>query len=426
MKRREFLALSGCGAFGLAALSSLGARPAWAQQVTPLWFSTLFHGGDAKAMEMIVKKLNEEQKTFRIDLTQGGWTEYYAQLYNAVVAGVAPNIGICHDFRFISTEPALYPLADTPAGNLLEVIKLGEADFVAPAWKLPQVKGVQYGIPLDQSMIGFYYNKAIFKEAGLDPETPPKTRDEFEKACEAIKKTGKLAFHPAFSSAPRWIRRAFFLLHWGGGGELIENNKAAFNTPHGLEALTYLVDMVGKRGWNKPGTDANKQFLAGELGMCFNGTWFYLTVAESKIDYGSGVMPTFYQKPKTWGSAHNLVLPKQPSGKANEERLKVAASAIKAISDNSFLWGQYGGHVPVRKAAQEDERLRSSDTWKKTLQHFAAMSQSGVFQMEPQHPKIVEFDDAIEPILQEAYNGTVSPKDALDKAEKAANDVLKG
>lgn len=425
MQRRDFLTLSGRAALGLAAMSAL-PRSASAQQTIPLWFNTPFHGGDAKAMEMIVKKFNEDQKAMRIDLTQGGWTEYYAQLYNAVVAGVAPNIGICHDFRFISTAPALYPLAETPIGNVLDMLKLGEADFVAPAWKLPQVNGVQYGIPLDQSAIGFYYNRTIFKAAGLDPDNPPKTRAEFENACEAIKKTGKIAFNPAFNSAPRWIRRAFFMLLWSGEGQLIDGNKAAFNTPHGLESLKYLVDMVGARGWNKPGTDANKQFLAGELGMCFNGTWFYLTVAESNIDYGSGVMPTFYKKPATWSSAHNLVLPKQPAGKANEDRLRAAANALKLISDNSFLWGQYGGHVPVRKIAAEDERLRASDTWKKTLQHFAAMSREGVMRIEPQHPKIVEFDDAIEPFIQQAYNGTMPPKDALDKAEAAANNALKG
>ncbi len=425
MRRRDFMLYSGRSALGLAALSAIGV-PGGAFAQTPIWFNTPFHGGDAKAMEIIVKKFNEDQKDMRIDLTQGGWTEYYAQLYNAVVAGVAPNIGICHDFRFLSTAPALYPLADTPIGNVLEMLKLSTDDFVPPAWDLARVDDVQYGIPLDQSMIGFYYNRAIFRDAGLDPDNPPSTREAFESACEAIKKIGKIPFHPVLSGAPRWIRRAWYMLHWGGDGQLIENDQAAFNTPHGLDALQYLVDMVQKRGWNNPGTDANKQFLAGELGMCYNGTWFYLTVAESGIDYGSGVMPTFYKRPTAWGSTHNLVLPKQPSGKANEDRLRTAANAIRLISDNTYLWGQYGGHVPTRKAAQEDERLLSSDTWNKTLKNFVKMSREGVFQIEPHHPKIVEVDAAIEPFIQQAYNGTLSPKDALDKAEKAVNDVLKG
>lgn len=426
MNRRDFLTFSGRTTLGLAAISALGLpRAGWAAGM-PISFNTLFHGGDAKAMEMIVKKLNGENSDFQIDLTQGGWTEYYAQLYNAVVAGVAPNIGICHDFRVISTAPALYPLADTPAGNILEMEKFSEDMFVSPAWKLPQVGGVQYGIPLDQSMIGFYYNRKIFKDAGLDPDNPPATRADFENACEAIKKIGKIPFHPALSSAPRWIRRAWYMLLWDGEGKLVENDAAAFNTPHGLEALQYLVDMVQKRGWNQPGTDANKQFLAGELGMCYNGTWFYLTVSTSGIDYGSGVMPTFFKKAAAWGSAHNLVLPKQPKGSDGEKQLRMAAKVIRLISENSFLWGQYGGHVPVRKSAQEDERLLKSDTWNKTLKNFVEMSRGGVFRMEPQHPKIVEIDAAIEPLIQEAYNGTIKPKDALDQAEKKVNDVLKG
>jgi multiple sugar transport system substrate-binding protein len=421
--RRDFMRLTGASALALATGAMLG-RGANAQ--IPIWLNTPFHGGDATAMEIIVKQLNEQQKDIRLDLTQGGWTEYYAQLYNAVVAGVAPNIGICHNFRFSTSAPILYDLEDTPVGNVIETTGFTGDKFIPHAWQLCQYDGKQYGIPLDQNMLGFYYNKAIFREAGLDPETPPGNHEEFEAACEAILKVGKIPFHPALSSAPRWIRRAWYIMYWSMDGALIEGDASAFNNDEGRAALQYLVDMVGSRGWNKPATDANNQFLANELGMCLNGTWFYLTVDRAGIDYGSGLIPQFFDRRVTWGTTHNLVLPKQPEGADNEERLQASVDALKLLVPDTYLWGQYGGHVPMYKAALEDERLRESDTWKMTLQYFADMAFSGVFQTTPDHPNVVAFEAAIEPPIQEAYNGTISVEDALDQAEEAGNAALAG
>lgn len=50
--------------------------------------------------------------------------------------------------------------------------------------------GKQWAMPFYQYGCVWGYNKEIFKKAGLDPNNPPKTWDEFMKACEAIKNTG--------------------------------------------------------------------------------------------------------------------------------------------------------------------------------------------------------------------------------------------
>lgn len=423
MDRRAFLRT--CAASTVAGLA--GGLPRAARGQTPVWLNTLFHGGDARAMEILVEKLNREQKQFRIDLTQGGWTEYYAQLHNAVAAGVAPNIGICHNFQFLKSHPIFYPLHDTPVGDVLKLKGWSRADFIPAAWDAAQVGGVQYGIPLDQNMVGLYYNRTLFKQAGLDPDRPPRTRAEFEAAADALKKIGKLPFHPAFNSAPRWIRRNFYILYWSAGGRLLDESgrRATFNNKTGLEALTYLVDMVGRRGWNRPGTDANKQFLAGELGMCYNGTWFYLTLESAgTVDYGCAPVPNWFGTQVTWGTTHNLVLPRQPAGKAHEERLRVTVEALAALVSHTHLWGEYGGHVPMYKKALEDPRLRGSRTWQKTLRVFYEMAFGGVWRTYDAHPKIVEFNAAVEPPLQEAYNGTLAPQEALTRAEREANAVL--
>lgn len=50
--------------------------------------------------------------------------------------------------------------------------------------------GEYYGVPWDWGAVGIYYNKALFAQAGLDPENPPATWDEFLSAVQALKDAG--------------------------------------------------------------------------------------------------------------------------------------------------------------------------------------------------------------------------------------------
>jgi raffinose/stachyose/melibiose transport system substrate-binding protein len=50
--------------------------------------------------------------------------------------------------------------------------------------------GEYYGVPWTWGAVGMFYNKALFAEAGLDPENPPATWDEFLAAVQALKDAG--------------------------------------------------------------------------------------------------------------------------------------------------------------------------------------------------------------------------------------------
>lgn len=390
---------------------------------TEIWFNTLFHGGDAQAMEILVEEFNTAQDDVLIDLTQGSWTEYNAQMNNAVVAGEAPQIGTILNFSMPTMDAALTPLNDSPEGNLLEEYDIQREDYVDYIWDIASMDGNQYGIPLDNTLLGIYYNKDLFEEVGLDPENPPKNLEEFEYAAEKLTEAGYYAFHPGAYGQSRWYRRMWYIYLWQKGGELLneDETKAAFNTEEGIEALEYLVS-IREKGWNEKGTNGAAQFDAGNLGMLVNGTWHYLGLSETDFEWGFMGMPKFFENQYTWGSNHFLVIPKQ--AKADEDLLKPAMEAIKWLSENSHIWGIYGGHVPVRRSALENPELRSSETWEKTLETFTDMAFSGVYKSLPLHPKINEINAAIEPYVERAYNGTLDVKEALKQAERDVNKIL--
>ena len=76
---------------------------------------------------------------------------------------------------------AVTPISDlVPADEIKHWANTNENMYDGKLWAAPLYL---MGIPLA-------YNKDLFKKAGLDPENPPKTWDEFLKACETLKKAG--------------------------------------------------------------------------------------------------------------------------------------------------------------------------------------------------------------------------------------------
>ncbi len=427
MSRRQFLKTAAAAvALGVVAPRKLPSALAQERVITLDYF-TLFHSGDAAAMERIVRAFNAEHKTVKLNLLQGQWAEYYAQLFAAVGAGNAPHIAICHTSRLLDVWRALTPLEESRAGNLLEAAGIRPGLYTKKVWDSGVYEGKRYLVPLDSHMWGLWYNKDLFRQAGLDPEKPPETREEFERAADAIKaRTGKFAFHPAEDALPRKIRRAWEILFWGQGGELLtpDGRRAAFNEERGIRALDYLVAMIHRRGWNQPGTDGFKQFAAGELAMLLAGNWYLPTAKASGVNFGFHYVPKFFERPTTWGDSHNLVLPRQRPDRVSNEVLVTSIHVVKWINEHSDLWGIYGGHIPAYVPAQRSKMLLESDSWRLALQKFTHMANAGWVHYPIMHPKAPQVHAAIEPFIQESYNGRLSPRDALARAEAEVNRVL--
>ena len=111
------------------------------------------------------------------------------------------------------------------------------------------VNGSVYAMPYGQVVQALYYRRDMFQAAGLDPNQPPKTWDEFYNDCEHITdhKKGIWGFewpNSADSDAYWWCN-----LLWQAGGDVVKKNAkgqyvAAFDSPQGVEALEFYSKML--------------------------------------------------------------------------------------------------------------------------------------------------------------------------------------
>ena len=109
------------------------------------------------------------------------------------------------------------------------------------------VGGTLYPVPFNDSNPVFYYNKAAFTKAGLDPEKPPTTWAEVKTDAQALKTSGlKYGFYYKRDS---WVLEQFLSLAGepyvnNGNGRDKRATAVAFDTPTARSILTELADLV--------------------------------------------------------------------------------------------------------------------------------------------------------------------------------------
>jgi len=175
------------------------------------------------------------------------------------------------------------------SGQILDLDKaltdLGVRDYVdsgAASLLIGLVDGVGlYDLPLGLNVEGFWYNKAVFEAAGLDPNSPPKTWDELMAACEAIKATGIAPI--VQGGADQWpmtrVLNAYLVRSVGLDAVKNAMDGTAKWTDDNYVAAAQMFQDMATKGYFAAGmntidyTTAVNMVMSGQAGMQYNGSW---------------------------------------------------------------------------------------------------------------------------------------------------------
>jgi multiple sugar transport system substrate-binding protein len=102
-------------------------------------------------------------------------------------------------------------------------------DIVQAPIKAGSKDGKEYVIPHTLDLSVLFWNKALFKKAGLDPDTPPKTMQEFAQDAETVrKKIGGDTYGTFFGgNCPGCYVFTFWPSVWAGGGNVMNEDGTA-------------------------------------------------------------------------------------------------------------------------------------------------------------------------------------------------------
>ncbi len=276
-----------------------------------------------------------------------------------------------------------------------------------------------YGVPFNKSIQVLYYNRDLLKKYNAKVPTTINAFIATAKQISQGEKAPVYFFQPDTSTFSYW----FFTL----GGSYLQNGKLVLNSPKAVETLELLVQGV-KEGWARPITSGfiNANFGVGPYAFSTDtsaGYSFYLQAA--KFDRGVATLPGRTDKQPGFGLVQgtNLVVFKR----ADEKEKKVAADFLKFVISPKVqaVFGVATNYVPVNLGSGADPVV--TQYIKQNPAFGVAITQARYAKFEPALSdwEQIRFD-ILGQAIKEAVLGQATPKAALDKAQKAAEDLLAG
>ncbi len=282
-----------------------------------------------------------------------------------------------------------------------------------------KVAGEFYAIPFQKSTPIFYYNKDMFREAGLDPEMPPQNWAELEEYAAKLTTADRYGLEIPID---QWCMTIFILQN---GGEInnLEGTETYLDSPEAIEAMEYLFGLVQK-GYmpaKRLFGDSSSDFVAGKTAMMYNSTGSLAFVRDSaSFDWGVAFLPMGKERIVTTGGGQFII-----SSGTSPARQQAAWDFIKWMTapEQTATWSIGSGFIAVSPKAFELPEM---------VEYTNALPQAIVAREQLQYamgelPKTHDarqISQAMSSMFESILAGQVSPADGMASLQAQSERIL--
>ena len=235
-----------------------------------------------------------------------------------------------------------------------------------------QYGGKRCALPLLADDYGLYYNKKLFKAAGI--KSPPKTTSELAADAKkltvrgsngTIKVAGLTPFIGFYENVPeRWITS------FGGKFTDSQGHAILAKDPAWTKWANWQKSLIDWYGYNKlvrfqaglgDEFSASQAFETGKLAMNIDGEWrvAFIQHEHPNLDYGTAPMPVDDAHPELYGSGYiNGTIIGIPRGGHHQDQ---AWALVKYLTTNSHFLAQFSNdirNVPTTKASLTSKEIQ--------------------------------------------------------------------
>jgi sn-glycerol 3-phosphate transport system substrate-binding protein len=427
------------GLLRLAAAAAVVAFASPAQAVTDIMWWHAMSGELGRQLDKLAADFNASQSEYRIVPSyKGNYTETVTAAIFAFRSRSQPAIVQVNEIAtatMMAAKGAIYPVFE---------LMRDEQEPFSPAAYLPAVTGYYADVagnmlsfPFNASTPILYYNKNLFRSAGLDPETAPKTWPEVGAAAKKLRASGAVCGFT--TSWPSWINvENFSAFH-----NLAVSTKAngfdgldavlVFNNPVMVRHIAQLVEWQAGKVFDYSGraTSAEPRFQNGECGIFIGSSATRADIrANSKFEVGYGILPYWPDvesapQNSIIGGATLWVLRDRPRAE-----YKGVAKFFGYLSRPQVqaAWHQNTGYLPITRAAFDLTRAQGFYD----RNPGTAISIEQITLKPPtdnsRGVRLGSFAlirNVIEDELEQAFAGKKSAQDALDSAVVRGNRLLR-
>ena len=286
-----------------------------------------------------------------------------------------------------------------------------------------KIEGKTWGVPFQRSTIVAYYNKDMFRAAGLDPEKAPTTWDEMVEMGKALTDDDHYGLMIPSTGYPYWMFQALAIQN---GKEVMSNDGLTtyFDDPAVVETLEFWKSLSTEHGIMPEGTvewgTLRQAFLEGKTAMMWHSTGNLTAVKNNAtFDFGVAMLPANERLGSPTGGGNFYIFKD-----ATDEEKDAALELIKFMTapEQAAEWSIATGYMGVSPAAYETEALKA---------YTAEFPPALVARDQLEHA-VAEFStfetarvrEGLNNAIQAALTGTKPAAEALAEAQEAAERLL--
>ena len=410
---------------GLSAAFAVGmSMPATADTELTMYYPIAVGGALTEVVDSIVADFEAENPDIKVNaIYSGNYDDTRVRALSALNSGDPAQLAVMFsiDAYDLIEQDLILPFDDVVSGaegaNWLK-------SFYPALMANGNIEGKTWGIPFQRSTIVAYYNKDMFRAAGLDPESPPTSWDELISMGKALTKDGAYGIMIPSTGYPYWMFQALAIQN---GKEVMSNDGLTtyFDDPTVVETLEFWKSLSSEHGVMPEGTvewgTLRQAFLERQTAMMWHSTGNLTAVKKNaSFDFGVAELPANVRKGSPTGGG-NFYIFKDTSAEEQAAALKLIQFMTSA--EQAAAWSIATGYMGVSPAAYETDALKS---------YTSSFPPALVARNQLEHA-VAEFStfetarvrEGLNNAIQSALTGSKSAADALGEAQAAAERLLK-
>jgi multiple sugar transport system substrate-binding protein len=370
------------------------------------------NGGHEKDLDAIKAAFEKANPTITVQIETTPYDSYFTKLQTAVAGGTAGDAFELNYENFVTYSSN---------GSLAELKGVPGSAYKKSLLDAFSADGKQYGLPESFSNVVLFFNKDLFKAAGVAEPTSSWTWADEQAAAKKLTNKAKGVWG---DYQPVSFFEFYKALAQSGGEFLSADKKSAtFNSDAGKQAATFLVSKSGTtmpteaQGAGTPDFDS-KLFKDGKLAMWHSGIWMFSGMADAKFGWDIAVEPGNTTKASAMFTNGAVVSAKSKNQAAAQKWVTFLTSSddmVKARLATSWEL------PPVADQAKLASYLDAG----KPANRKAVFDSLEATALPPVIARQQEMQDAVDKELTAAAAGRKDVSAALADAQKAVDALLK-
>ena len=286
---------------------------------TVVTFMTQWTGPEYQVIASMAEKFNSIQDEYEVKILSV--SNIAEKFLTSLAAGNPPDILHAND-QYVAPLVAMGAIEPI---NDIEKYGVNLDEYRKEALEAIKYKGDLYGIPIKLDIFGIFWNKDLFKKAGLDPDNPPTSLNELMEYAKKLTEYDQngdiktLGFDPGYNDKWTWPH---VWPYYFGGSLIDKDGKITANAPECVEAYKWfqkLSELYGTKdmlekfvGGYGPYWSASNQFVSERVVITFSGDWLakIIDLYNPEMNWGFAPFPSKDEKPRAYTEIDIAVIPK--------------------------------------------------------------------------------------------------------------------